>query len=123
LEDVQGLPAYRVEPCSVSVAEGFDDVNMEQLHREIGEMQGTIQALATELTAVRQELKAFAEVPSMLEANGRLATQAMRGVQELTDILNQAKGARYIVFAIFSVIASLIAVAGYFGIKFSVGTQ
>ena len=98
-------------------------MNMEQLHREIGEMQGTIQALATELSAVRQELRAFAEVPSMLEANGRLATQAMRGVQELTDLVNQAKGARYIIFAIFSVIASLIAVAGYFGIKFSVGTQ
>jgi uncharacterized protein (DUF3084 family) len=96
---------------------------MEQLHREIGEMQGTISALATELTAVRQELKAFSEVRSILEANGKLATQAMQGVQELTDLVNQAKGARYIVFAIFSVAASLIAVAGYFGIKFSVGTQ
>ena len=96
---------------------------MEQLHRDIGEMQGTITALATELAAVRQDLKAFNDLKSLVEANGRQAAEAMQQEQELTDILNQAKGARYIIFAIFSVMASLIAVAGYFGIKFSVGTQ
>lgn len=68
-----------------------------ELHREVGELKGTVTALSGEVTKLREQ------------------------VEMLTAILNQGKGAKWLIFILPSVIGVAGAMLGYFGVKFSVG--
>lgn len=67
------------------------------LHREVGELRGTVTALSGEVTKLREQ------------------------VETLTAILNQGKGAKYLLFVLPSVVGVVSGVLGYFGLKFTVG--
>jgi hypothetical protein len=67
------------------------------LYREVGELQGTVRALTGEVEKLRDEVK------------------------ELVGILNQGKGAKYLLFILPSVIGGLSGAFGYFGLKFTIG--
>ena len=67
------------------------------LHRDVGELRGTVTALAAEVTKLREQVEA------------------------LTAILNQGKGAKWLVLLIPSSIGILGAMLGYFGIRLTVG--
>ena len=69
----------------------------EDLHRDVGELRGTVAALSAEVTKLREQ------------------------VETLTAVLNQGKGAKYLLFILPSVIGVLSGLLGYFGIKFTVG--
>jgi hypothetical protein len=67
------------------------------LHRDVGELRGTVTALSAEVTKLREQ------------------------VENLTAILNQGKGARWLIFLVPSTIGVMGALLGYFGVKLSVG--
>jgi len=67
------------------------------LHRDVGELRGTVTALSAEVTKLREQ------------------------VENLTAILNQGKGAKWLILLIPSTIGVLGGLLGYFGVKFSVG--
>ena len=67
------------------------------LHRDVGELRGTVTALSAEVTKLREQ------------------------VEMLTAILNQGKGAKWLIFLIPSIVGVAGALAGYFGVKLSLG--
>jgi len=67
------------------------------LHRDVGELRGTVTALSAEVTKLREQ------------------------VENLTAILNQGKGAKWLILLIPSTIGVLGGLLGYFGVKLSVG--
>lgn len=68
-----------------------------ELHRAVGELEGTVKSLEAKVE--------------------RLTAQ----VELLTAILNQGKGAKWLIVLLPSIIGVLGAMAGYFGVKFTVG--
>ena len=70
-----------------------------ELHRAVGELEGTVKSL---------------------EGKGdKLTVQ----VESLTAVLNQGKGAKYILFLLPAVIGARSGALGYFGFKMSLGGQ
>ena len=68
-----------------------------ELHQDVGKLQGQVLGLTQEVTRLRAE------------------------VQTLTSVLNQLRGARYVLILGYSVIAAVGGLLAYFGVK--VGTQ
>ncbi len=71
--------------------------DVSDLHKDVGELRGTVSALSAEVTKLREQ------------------------VENLTAILNQGKGAKWLVLLIPSTIGVMGALLGYFGVKLSVG--
>jgi hypothetical protein len=67
------------------------------LHREVGDLRGTVTALGAQVD--------------------RLTVQ----VEALTAILNQGRGAKYLVFLLPAVIGATVGALSYFGLKISIG--
>ncbi len=70
---------------------------ISELHQDVGKLQGQVLGLTTEVARLRAE------------------------VQTLTSVLNQLRGARYVLILGYSVIAAVGGLLAYFGVK--VGTQ
>ena len=68
-----------------------------ELHREVGELKGTVTALHNEVERLREQ------------------------VEMLTALLNQGKGAKWLIFVMPAVIGVLGALLGYFGVKITLG--
>jgi hypothetical protein len=71
--------------------------DLTDLHRDFGELKGTVSALSREVTALRVEVTA------------------------LTAALNQARGAKYVIFLIPGIVGAAAAFLAYFGLKASFG--
>ncbi len=67
------------------------------IHRDVGELRGTVTALHGEVTKLREQ------------------------VEQLTAVLNQGKGAKYILFLLPAIIGAISGALGYFGFKMSLG--
>lgn len=67
------------------------------LHRDVGELRGTVTALSNEVTKLREQ------------------------VEMLTAILNQGKGAKWLIVILPSAVGVLGAMLGYFGVKLTFG--
>ena len=74
------------------------------LHRDFGQLQGTVTSLTGEVKDLKTEVKELKET-----------------VTELTALLNQARGAKYIIFLVPGIVGAMAAVLGYFGLKAFVG--
>ena len=74
------------------------------LHRDFGQLQGTVSSLTGEVKDLKMEVKELKET-----------------VTELTALLNQAKGAKYVIFLVPGIVGTIAAVLGYFGLKAIVG--
>ena len=74
------------------------------LHRDFGQLQGTVASLTGEVKDLKLEVKELKDT-----------------VTQLTALLNQAKGAKYIIFLVPSIVGTIAAVLGYFGLKAVVG--
>jgi hypothetical protein len=74
------------------------------LHRDFGQLQGTVASLTGEVKDLKAEVKELKET-----------------VTELTALLNQAKGAKYVIFLVPGIVGSIAAVLGYFGLKTLIG--
>jgi hypothetical protein len=61
------------------------------LHREVGELQATVAILTNEVTTLRKQ------------------------VEDLVAILNQGKGAKYMIFMVPAFVGLLSSALGYFG--------
>jgi hypothetical protein len=70
---------------------------VSDLHKDVGELRGTVTALHSEVTKLREQ------------------------VENLNAVLNQGKGAKWLMLLIPSTIGVMAAMLGYFGIKLSVG--
>jgi hypothetical protein len=70
---------------------------VSDLHKDVGELRGTVAALHGEVTKLREQ------------------------VENLNAVLNQGKGAKWLMLLIPSTIGVMAAMLGYFGIKLSVG--
>jgi hypothetical protein len=68
-----------------------------ELHREVGELKGTVTALSGEVSKLRHQ------------------------VEMLTAILNQGKGAKWLLILLPSLVGVAGAMLGYFGVKLTVG--
>lgn len=68
-----------------------------ELFRDVGELKGTVSALQAEVEKLRQQ------------------------VELLTALLNQGKGAKWLLLLIPSLLGGLGAMAGYFGVKSTTG--
>jgi hypothetical protein len=68
-----------------------------ELHREVGELKGTVTALSGEVSKLREQ------------------------VEMLTAILNQGKGAKWLLILLPSLVGVAGALLGYFGVKLTVG--
>jgi hypothetical protein len=68
-----------------------------ELFRSVGELQGTVNALGSEVEKLRKQ------------------------VELLTALLNQGKGAKWLLLLIPSMLGGLGAMAGYFGVKSTTG--
>lgn len=66
---------------------------VSDLHREVGELRGTVTALNTEVSKLRDE------------------------VTELVAVLNQGKGAKYVFLAGYTIFSMFGGALAYFGIK------
>jgi hypothetical protein len=62
------------------------------LHREVGELQATVAILTSEVTTLRKQ------------------------VEDLVAILNQGKGAKYMIFMVPAFVGLMSSVLGYFGV-------
>jgi len=71
--------------------------DLTKLHRDVGELDGKLAALTAQVD--------------------RLSTQ----VEVLNKVLHQGKGVQYALLLIPGTIGILTGVAGYFGIKFTIG--
>lgn len=71
--------------------------DISDLHRDVGELRGTVAALNHEVTMLREQ------------------------VAQLTAVLNQGKGAKYILFLLPALIGAASGALGYFGFKMSLG--
>ena len=74
------------------------------LHRDFGQLQGTVSSLTGEVKDLKMEVKELKET-----------------VTELTALLNQAKGAKYVIFLVPGIVGTIASVLGYFGLKAIVG--
>ena len=74
------------------------------LHRDFGQLQGTASSLTGEVKDLKAEVKELKET-----------------VTELTALLNQAKGAKYVIFLVPGIVGAIAAVFGYFGLKAFLG--
>ena len=74
------------------------------LHRDFGQLQGTVASLTGEVKDLKLEVKELKET-----------------VTELTALLNQAKGAKYVIFLVPGIVGTIASVLGYFGLKAIVG--
>jgi hypothetical protein len=74
------------------------------LHRDFGQLQGTVASLTGEVKDLKLEVKELAST-----------------VTELTALLNQAKGAKYVIFLVPGIVGAIAAVIGYLGLKAWVG--
>lgn len=74
------------------------------LHRDFGQLQGTVSSLTGEVKDLKMEVKELKET-----------------VAELTALLNQAKGAKYVIFLVPGIVGTIASVLGYFGLKAIVG--
>ena len=74
------------------------------LHRDFGQLQGTVSSLTGEVKDLKMEIKELKET-----------------VTELTAMLNQAKGAKYVIFLVPGIVGTIASVLGYFGLKAIVG--
>jgi prefoldin subunit 5 len=74
------------------------------LHRDFGQLQGTVSSLTGEVKDLKMEIKELKET-----------------VTELTAMLNQAKGAKYVIFLVPGIVGTIASVLGYFGLKALVG--
>jgi len=72
-------------------------MNESTLYQEVGELQGTVKALTSEVEKLRDEVK------------------------ELVGLLNQGRGAKYFLFVLPSIVGALSGVFGYFGLHWSIG--
>jgi hypothetical protein len=70
---------------------------ISELHQDVGKLQGQVLGLTNEVSRLRAE------------------------VQTLTSVLNQLRGARYVIILGYSVIAAVAGLLAYFGVK--IGTQ
>jgi prefoldin subunit 5 len=68
-----------------------------ELHRAVGELEGTVKSLNQKVDKLTEQ------------------------VETLTAILNQGKGAKWLIFVLPSVIGIAGAMLGYFGVKFTIG--
>lgn len=68
-----------------------------ELHRAVGELEGTVKSLNQKVEKLTEQ------------------------VETLTAILNQGKGAKWLIFVLPSVIGIAGAMLGYFGVKFTIG--
>ena len=68
-----------------------------ELHRAVGELEGTVKSLNQKVDKLTEQ------------------------VETLTAILNQGKGAKWLIFILPSAIGVAGALLGYFGVKLSVG--
>ena len=71
--------------------------DVSDLHKDVGELRGTVSALSAEVTKLREQ------------------------VENLNAVLNQGKGARWLMLLIPSTIGVMGAMLGYFGVKLSIG--
>lgn len=69
-----------------------------ELYHDVGELRGTVSALSSEVAKLRHQ------------------------VEVLTALLNQGKGAKWLLFLVPSFLGGLGAMAAYFGIKLSSGS-
>jgi hypothetical protein len=74
------------------------------LHRDFGQLQGTVASLTGEVKDLKVEVKELKDT-----------------VTQLTALLNQAKGAKYVIFLVPSIVGTVAAVLSYFGLKAIVG--
>ena len=74
------------------------------LHRDFGQLQGTVSSLTGEVKDLKLEVEELKET-----------------VTELTALLNQAKGAKYVIFLVPGIVGTIASVLGYFGLKAIVG--
>jgi hypothetical protein len=74
------------------------------LHRDFGQLQGTVASLTGEVKDLKLEVKELKDT-----------------VTELTALLNQAKGAKYVIFLVPGIVGTIAAVLGYFGLKALIG--
>ena len=74
------------------------------LHRDFGQLQGTVASLTGEVKDLKSEVKELKET-----------------VTELTALLNQAKGAKYVIFLVPGIVGTIASVLGYFGLKTLIG--
>jgi hypothetical protein len=74
------------------------------LHRDFGQLQGTVASLTGEVKDLKLEVKELKDT-----------------VTELTALLNQAKGAKYAIFLVPGIVGTIASVLGYFGLKAIVG--
>jgi len=70
---------------------------VSDLHKDVGELRGTVAALHAEVTKLREQ------------------------VENLNAVLNQGKGAKWLMLLIPSTIGVMAAMLGYFGVKLSIG--
>lgn len=68
-------------------------MNDTELHQDFGELKGTVSALSAEVNYLRIE------------------------VRELTAVLNQARGAKFAIFALPALVSALVAVLSFIGLK------
>lgn len=74
------------------------------LHRDFGQLQGTVVALTGEVKELKSEVKELKDT-----------------VSQLTALLNQAKGAKYVMFLVPGIVGTVASVLGYFGLKALIG--
>jgi hypothetical protein len=73
-----------------------EDAN--RMHRDFGALQAEVSNLKAEVTALREV------------------------VTDLLALLNQAKGAKWALFVVPAAVSGIIAIAAYFGLKFTFGS-
>jgi len=72
------------------------NTNIWELHQDVGELQSTVRTLTIEVQELKKEVK------------------------ELVGLLNQGRGAKYLLFVLPSVVGALSGVLGYFGVHWTV---
>lgn len=66
-------------------------------HQDLGALQSTVSANSDEIRELRKEVK------------------------ELTAVLNQARGARYVIFTVPAIVGAFVSVLAFFGLRMTFG--